>query len=122
MTTVTFFTGASGLVGFSACGHTGYAEAGSDIVCAAVSALSQTAELGVRKVACAQAHTVLDADKALLEVYLTEQDPQAFSRAQLILRTFEEGILEIERSYPAFVRTFYRNGGKHHDESPAFRA
>ncbi|MBR1607087.1 MAG: ribosomal-processing cysteine protease Prp, partial [Clostridia bacterium] len=43
MTRVTLYHDAEGrLSGFSCKGHAGYAEAGSDIVCAAVSALSIT--------------------------------------------------------------------------------
>ena len=35
MTTVTFLTEGKRIIGFDAKGHSGYAEAGSDIVCAA---------------------------------------------------------------------------------------
>ena len=38
------------IIGFAAQGHSGYAESGSDIVCAAVSALTQTCELGLEEV------------------------------------------------------------------------
>ena len=38
MTTVTFLTEESRIVGFEVSGHSGYADAGEDIVCAAVSA------------------------------------------------------------------------------------
>ena len=47
MTTVTFLTEESRIIGFDAKGHSGYAEEGEDIVCAAVSSfggLAQTAE------------------------------------------------------------------------------
>ena len=40
MTTVTFYQSNHVLYGFSTEGHTGYAEAGSDILCAAVSSLT----------------------------------------------------------------------------------
>ena len=36
MTTVTFYTEGSRITGFDAAGHSGYADAGGDIVCAAV--------------------------------------------------------------------------------------
>ena len=36
MTTVTFLTEGKRIIGFDAKGHSGYAEAGSDIVCAAI--------------------------------------------------------------------------------------
>lgn len=36
MTTVTFLTEGARIIGFDAVGHSGYAESGSDIVCAAI--------------------------------------------------------------------------------------
>ena len=48
---VTFFRRADGtLIGYRSQGHTGYAEAGQDIVCAAVSALTQSTLNGLRSV------------------------------------------------------------------------
>ena len=50
-TTVTFFGRKDGaLTGYRAVGHTGYAEAGQDIVCAAVSALTQSTLNGLKNV------------------------------------------------------------------------
>lgn len=54
MTKVEFFTQEDRITGFSVSGHSGYAEEGSDIVCAAISTAVQMAEttitdvLGVR--------------------------------------------------------------------------
>ena len=108
MTAVTFFRDDKGLNGFRAKGHSGFAQEGEDIVCAALSALTQTAEMGLRKVAGARIRTELNEGQALLEVRLLEEDAEVWRAAQIILRTLEEGILDIERQYPAFVRTTYR--------------
>ncbi|MDO4739054.1 MAG: ribosomal-processing cysteine protease Prp [Eubacteriales bacterium] len=108
MTAVTFFRDGASLLGFRADGHSGYAEEGGDIVCAAISALTQTAEIGLRKVAKAGVRTILDEEAALLEVRLLEREGPAWPAAQVILRTLEEGILDIEQQYPAFVRITYR--------------
>ena len=43
MTTVTFLTEESRIVGFEVSGHSGYADAGEDIVCAAVKVNAQEA-------------------------------------------------------------------------------
>ena len=43
------------ITGFSVCGHSGYAEAGSDIVCAAVSAVVAMAEATINDVCGAKA-------------------------------------------------------------------
>ena len=50
MTTVTFHRADRRLDGFKAEGHSGYAEAGSDIVCAAVSAAAGLVECTVNEV------------------------------------------------------------------------
>ena len=51
MTTIRIFRTEGHITAVNVEGHTGYAEEGSDIVCAAVSALTQGALLGIREVA-----------------------------------------------------------------------
>ena len=55
MTRCEFFTADERITGFSVSGHSGYAEAGSDIVCAAVSALVTMAEATINDVCGAKA-------------------------------------------------------------------
>ena len=55
MTRCEFFTEEDRITGFSVSGHTGYAEAGSDIVCAAVSAIVTMAEATINDVCGAKA-------------------------------------------------------------------
>ena len=50
MTTVTFHTKDGRITGFDAEGHSGYAEAGADIVCAAVTSAVRLAECTVNEV------------------------------------------------------------------------
>ena len=50
MTRITLFRSRSHAIGFEAEGHTGYAEEGSDIVCAAVSSAVQFAECTINDV------------------------------------------------------------------------
>jgi len=50
-----FFMGEARINGFSVSGHSGYAEAGSDIVCAAVSAVVTMAEATINDVCGAKA-------------------------------------------------------------------
>ena len=50
MTTVTFLTEETRIVGFDARGHSGYAEAGEDIVCAAVTSAIRLVECTVNDV------------------------------------------------------------------------
>ena len=55
MTKIEFFTEDERITGFSVSGHSGYAEAGSDIVCAAVSAVVSMAEATINDVCGAKA-------------------------------------------------------------------
>ena len=55
MTRCEFFTDNDRITGFSVSGHSGYAEAGSDIVCAAVSAVVTMAEATINDVCGAKA-------------------------------------------------------------------
>ena len=50
MTTVTFLTEESRIIGFDAKGHSGYAEEGEDIVCAAVTSAVRLVESTVNDV------------------------------------------------------------------------
>ena len=55
MTKCEFFTEDDRITGFSVSGHSGYAEAGQDIVCAAVSAVVTMAETTINDVCGAKA-------------------------------------------------------------------
>ena len=50
MTTVTFLTEGKRIIGFDAKGHSGYSEAGSDIVCAAITSAVRLVESTVNDV------------------------------------------------------------------------
>ena len=55
MTRCEFFTDNDRITGFSVSGHSGYAEAGSDVVCAAISAVVTMAEATINDVCGAKA-------------------------------------------------------------------
>ena len=107
--TVAFFRRTDGaLTGYRAEGHTGYAEAGEDIVCAAVSALTQTTLNGLKNVLKAPVMFDIDDAAAILEARLTPEASEAqVQAAQLLLQTLLEGLQAIERSYPRNVRIFF---------------
>ena len=50
MTTITFFTEGKRITGFDVKGHSGYAEAGADIVCAAITSAVRLTEATVNDV------------------------------------------------------------------------
>ena len=92
-----------GISGFKASGHTGCGTAGQDIVCAAVSALTQTAVLGL------QDHlgiaVALTAGPGLLQCRLPAGVPDASRlRAQDILETMCLGLEAVAAQRPRAIR------------------
>ena len=109
-TTVTFLKRSDGaLIGYSACGHSGYADAGADIVCAAISALTQTTLNGLKNVLKAPVMFDQDDDRAFIEAKLTpEASEQQVQQAQLLLVTLLEGLQAIQRGYPRNLRIIFK--------------
>ena len=68
MTRCEFFTEGDRITGFSVSGHSGYAEAGADIVCAAVSAVVTMAEATINDVCGAKAKVRVKEEDAVQAV------------------------------------------------------
>ena len=109
-TTVTFVKRSDGaLLGYSAGGHSGYAESGADIVCAAISALTQSTLNGLKNVLKAPVMFDQDDGGAFMEAMLTPEATEAqVQQAQLLLVTLQEGLQAIRREYPRNLRIIFR--------------
>ena len=70
MTRCEFFTEKDRITGFSISGHSGYAEAGSDIVCAAISAVVTMAEATINDVCGAKAKVRVKDEQARITLTL----------------------------------------------------
>ena len=70
MTRCEFFTEGDRITGFSISGHSGYAEAGSDIVCAAISAVVTMAEATINDVCGARAKVRVKDEQARISLTL----------------------------------------------------
>ena len=91
---------------FSVHGHSGTAPKGRDIVCAGVSALAQTALLGLGRHLHREIDYHIDPSG---DLHMELKDaPDDFT--ETILRTMRMGIEEIEKLYPDAVRTRVLNG------------
>ena len=98
MTTIRFERGKSGhLSGFTAQGHAEAGESGNDIVCATVSAITQTAVLGLVKVAGITPR--LDRRNGYLSVQLDWVDATK-TEVKTILDTAFTGLTDIAHQYP----------------------
>lgn len=97
------------LSGYRIQGHSDMAPKGSDIVCAAVSALGQAVALGLEEV------LQLDPQVTVKEGYLEcllprEMKDEVFSSAQALLQTLEVGLRQIEEEYPGRVQVVNLSG------------
>ena len=70
MTRCEFFTEGDRITGFSISGHSGYAEAGSDIVCAAISAVVSMTEVVINDICGAKAKVRVKDEQARITLTL----------------------------------------------------
>ena len=93
MTNVTILKKESNILGFVVSGHSGYAEFGSDIVCSAISTLSQSAVVGLENVLNLRPIIKIDEKNAYLSCYLPKNlNNVQFEKAQIVLNTFEQSV------------------------------
>ena len=102
MTTVKLFYADGRIYAVEAKGHTGYAQAGKDIVCAAVSVLVQTALLALQKVA--NAGTEKTEGEGYLRYKVTSTDSQTLQASDIILKSMKVGLADIASAYPSHIR------------------
>ena len=111
MTTITVFRRKDGaLTGFRASGHADAGKYGHDIVCAAISVLTQSVGQGITDVAKARASVRMDENTGFYEVLLDEsQDDASFEKAQVLLKTLENSLIAMnnDTQYSAFIRINY---------------
>ena len=85
------------LLAFTVEGHAGYADRGSDIVCAAVSAITQTTILGLEEILDLTANIEIKEGK--LSLILNERDPEKSMQAELLLETMVLGLYGIKTEH-----------------------
>jgi len=84
-------------------GHAHYAEYGKDIICAAVSALAETAVLGLEHLA--DIKPIVKKREGYLLLKLPDNiQVEALTKAAIILDTVFLGLKDISKSYPSYVK------------------
>ncbi len=95
-------------VGFKIDGHAEYAEHGEDIVCAAVSILSQTCINSLDKILKVDFDFSENQDKGFVELLITDferKEKGIQEKISLIIESMELGIKGVESLYPDYVKT-----------------
>ena len=91
--------------GFTACritGHSGQAEAGRDIVCAAVSILGCTCVNAMESV-CGLIPLITENEDGVLAFQLPEMTPEENAKAQILMGALKQGLTDLADSYPQNV-------------------
>ena len=100
MTRVVIFKKKDRISGFEISGHTGYAEEGSDIVCSAVSSVSQMALLGIKDVL--KLNIFFEISDGFLKLSLGKNVEN--ESAQVLLKSMEKSVREIQKEYGNYVK------------------
>ena len=105
MIEVLFYRKESGaLKGFQISGHAGYGESGNDIVCAAVSALSENLVNSVEAFTGDKPESLaVNEEEGFLHFTLSEVSTET----ELLLKSFRLGIEIIQKEYPEYLQIRY---------------
>jgi uncharacterized protein YsxB (DUF464 family) len=85
--------------GFTCSGHAGYSEKGTDIVCAAVSALTQSAILALDRLVGVNLTLKADAKTGFMDCSW-DNLPDKMDQTQLVIGMVALGLVEIQKQYP----------------------
>lgn len=100
MTTITFFTDNDQLSGFNMQGHSGFAEEGEDIVCAALSSAAFMTANTITEILNIKPE-VLIVDDGVMELQLNSKD---YVEARTILQGFRLHITALCEQYGKFIK------------------
>ena len=104
MTDITITRKNNSIVEVVASGHTGFGEAGEDIVCAGISTLIQASLLGLLQVAKVNVrYTVNEQDGSLRFTLPAEMTPEERHDADVILNTMLCGIQDFYTEYSDYI-------------------
>ena len=102
MTRCEFFTENDRITGFSISGHSGYAEAGQDIVCAAISAVVTMAETTINDVCGAKAKVRVKDEDARITLMLPASCDEEES-VQAVLSGMMLTLISLREDYPDYI-------------------
>ncbi len=104
MTTVTFHSEGSRLVGFDVQGHSGYAPEGEDIVCAAVTSAVRLTECAINDVLGLEASVKVREKDASISLKLPAKLGQtAESTCQTLLAALMVHFVQLNEEYPEYI-------------------
>lgn len=119
MITAVLYREGENLTGCRAEGHSGWAEAGNDIVCAAVSILTCTCVNALESV-CGVIPRITEHNekKGILAFELPERTEAANEKAQILMKALRQGLEDLTTEYPQNVTLSIREWSKERRKQP----
>ena len=103
MISAVLYQGKDGLDACRITGHSGQAESGRDIVCAAVSILGCTC-VNAMETVCGIIPEITENDDGVLAFQLPEMNPADNAKAQILMGALKQGLSDLADAYPQYVR------------------
>ena len=100
MTTVQFLKNKSGWLGYYCFGHSGYAKAGNDIICASISTAVQMTATGITAIKKIKAEVVVVEERAQFSLVLNEPVKEAQDMIEMLYVTIQD----LVKQYPKYVK------------------
>lgn len=105
MTKITIYKSKDEIVGFRSKGHSGYADAGSDIICSAISVLMFNTLNSLEAFTDVSIKAEIDEKKTVIDFHITEKH----SIESLVLcKALELGLMTIASDNPKFVSITFK--------------
>lgn len=92
----------SNIVAFAIKGHAGFAESGEDIVCSAISVLSQSILIGIEEVLNIKAD--YEIQDGFLNLDLSKNNKEDIEKCQVLLKTMEKSLESIKVAYGKYIK------------------
>lgn len=90
------------ILGFSIKGHSGYAAYGSDIVCSAVSAISQTVLIGMEEVL--NLEPIYSLEEGFSSIDISKLSKEDIESCQVLMKSMELSILSMKVNYGKYIK------------------
>ena len=105
MTTITIERQQNSIIQVECKGHTGFAREGEDIVCAAISSITQTALLGLLNVAKVKVDVTRNDDKGYLKYRIvSDLGKEKRLECDAILETMLQGIADVQSDFSKYIK------------------
>ena len=105
MIKVTFYTCDNNYVGITSKGHADYSDYGTDIVCSAISSITQSLALGILEVLKLDAKYKIDEKDGYLELRLPEiSDERVLDNTQVLFKTAYLSLQDFQKGYPSNIK------------------